>query len=293
MICEDEGLGAVCDGMGGHDNGEVASRLAVDVLSDRASRFAARLREERPRKLSQVRAMAQDMVQDWTHAANEAIHVKGGEEAAGRDRMGTTLALALFVGDFVVVAHVGDSRVHRIRGGAIEQLTADHVIVADARREANDPRPPRKRKFVTRALGTKASVEPDVRLLDVAPGDLFLLCSDGLSDLVTPEEMVEATASGRDRRLAVRALIELANRRGGPDNITVVLAEVLADDEDLDDETDVLPIAPRSGAAPEDASDRARRPSQSTLRLPGSQERGGRPPAAGDPPGRPSGRTRP
>ncbi|MCO5171233.1 MAG: protein phosphatase 2C domain-containing protein [Planctomycetes bacterium] len=235
----------MCDGMGGHDAGEVASRLAVDIFADSAARGAAALRAP-GRKHSQLRAMASELVVEWTERANAAIHRRGGSgSSAGgpKSRMGTTLALALFVSDFVVVGHVGDSRVYRMRGERIERLTDDHVVMAEAKRHPADPRPARKRKFVTRALGTRSTVEPDVSLHDIAPGDAFVLCSDGLTDLVTDEEILTLTRrAGVNRRLAVRSLIDLANRRGGPDNVTVVMAEVLDDVDEDADETDIMAI---------------------------------------------------
>lgn len=235
----------VCDGMGGHDAGEVASRMAVDIFAEQAARGVAVLRSP-GRKHSQLRALAQDFVVEWTERANAAIHRRGDSGSspdAPKSRMGTTLAVVFFVSDFVVVANVGDSRVYRLRREQIDRLTADHVIMADARRHPADPRPPRKRKFVTKALGTRSTVEPDVSLHELAPGDVFVLCSDGLTDLVTDEEILTVVRrAGPDRRRAVRSLIDLANKRGGPDNVTVVLADVLGDDDDDSDQTDVLPI---------------------------------------------------
>lgn len=248
LLCEPEGLGVVCDGMGGHHAGEVASRLAVDIFAEQVAKVRDLLAHP-GRKLSLVRAMAQDFVLEWTQQANAAIHAQGldpgGDQSSHKSRMGTTLALVLFVTDFVVVAHVGDSRVYRLRDGAIERLTEDHVVMAAARREPGDTRPPRNRKYVTRSLGTRAAVEPDIQLLEVAPGDLFLLCSDGLTDLVTDEEIRDILhRAGTQRRLAVRSLIHLANRRGGPDNVTVVVAEVVSDEADDGDDTDLLEAPP-------------------------------------------------
>lgn len=232
--------------MGGHEAGEIASRMAVDIFAEQAARGVAILREP-GRKHSQLRALAQGLVIEWTERANAAIHRRGdsGSSADGPKRMGTTLAVVFFVSDFVVVANVGDSRVYRLRGDRIERLTADHVIMADAKRHPADPRPPRKRKFVTKALGTRSTVDPDVSLHEVAAGDVYVLCSDGLTDLVADDEILAVVRrSGPDRRRAVRSLIDLANKRGGPDNVTVVLAEVVGDDDDDDsDQTDVLPIA--------------------------------------------------
>lgn len=240
----------VCDGMGGHDGGEVASRMAVDMFSEHVSKGAAALRSP-GRKHAQLRAMAHDFVLDWTQRANAAIHRRGGSGSSAerpgqplsKSRMGTTLALTFFVSDFVVVANVGDSRVYRVRGAKIDRLTEDHVIMAEAKRHAADPRPPRKRKFVTKALGTKGDVEPDVSLHEIAPKDVYVLCSDGLTDMVKDEEILSiVTKAGVDRRLAVRSLIDTANKRGGPDNVTVVCAEVLEEADPDADDTDVLPI---------------------------------------------------
>lgn len=236
-------MGVVCDGMGGHEAGEIASRLAVDIFAENAAKARRRL-DAPDLKLSAARAMAQDFIIDWTQHANAEIHERGrkdGDETL-KSRMGTTLAVCLFVSDFVVVGNVGDSRVYRLREGVLEQMTEDHTIVAAAQRSPSDPRPPRKRKYVTRALGTKRTVEPDVRLLDVFGGDVFLLCSDGLTDLVDDDEIETVLRrAGPNRRLAVRSLIDLANKRGGVDNVTVVLCEVQGDVEE-DDDTDVIEL---------------------------------------------------
>ncbi len=241
----------VCDGMGGHEAGEIASRMAVDLFADRVTRAVPRLLAAEGQKLSQLRARAQELIRECTQEANAAIHARGRElpredpESTGarRSAMGTTLALVLVVGDFAVVANAGDSRVYRARDGALEQLSEDHTIVAESRTERHsaDPRPRRKRKFVTRALGTQPTVEPTLRLVNVFPGDLFLLCSDGLTDVVADEEIAELLRRGRNEcRQAVRALIKLANRRGGPDNVTVVLLDVIGDEDD-DEDTEELP----------------------------------------------------
>lgn len=244
-LCEDEGMGMVCDGMGGHERGEIASRTAVEIFSERVSRAWSTLNNPRL-KLSKARAMAQDLIVQWTQQANAEIHRMGNPDGKTgfKQRMGTTLALVLFVSDFVVVAHVGDSRIYRLRNGAIQQLTEDHVIQAEAKRHPADPRPPRMRKYVTRSLGTKPSVRPDVQLFEAEADDIYVLCSDGLSDLVDETEIAEVVERCEyDLRQAARALIDLANKRGGNDNVTVVLGEVL-DDED-DDDTEAMVVRRR------------------------------------------------
>jgi PPM family protein phosphatase len=216
--------------MGGHESGEVASRMAVDLFADRVTDAYPKLTARR-RKLSLLRSMTQELIIECTIDANQAIFEEGRRRAPDGDfksRMGTTLALVLVLPEFAVVANVGDSRVYRIRDWVIEQVSEDHVIMAEKKRHPADPRPPRMRKYVTRALGTKAEVEPDVYLVDVFPDDLFLLCSDGLTDVVTDDEIRKIIRKqSPDYRLAVRSLISLANKRGGPDNVTVGLVEAL------------------------------------------------------------------
>lgn len=227
----------VCDGMGGHQGGEVASRLAADLFADRITRLWPVLSEP-GRKLSKRRALAKQAVQEGAAEANAAIHAAGcerAESASSKARMGTTLAVVLVVDDFAVVGNVGDSRVYRMRDGAIEQLSEDHTILAHRPGAAVTDR---KRKFVTRALGTKDTVEASISMVDVYPGDLFVLCSDGLTDVVADEEIAKVLHHGRyDLRRGVRRLVRLANERGGPDNITVVVAEVVGGD---DDDTEAL-----------------------------------------------------
>jgi PPM family protein phosphatase len=233
----------VCDGMGGHESGEVASRIAVDLFADRVTEAYPKL-SAKGRKLSLRRALAQELVIECTTDANEAIFEEGRRRSPDGDfksRMGTTLAMALVLPEFAVVANVGDSRIYRIRDWQIEQVSEDHVIMAEKKRHPADPRPPRMRKYVTRALGTKAEVEPDVHLVDIFPGDLFLLCSDGLTDVVTDDEIRKVLKKkAPEYRLAVRSLISLANKRGGPDNVTVGLVEVVGDAGESDDDTEEL-----------------------------------------------------
>ena len=148
----------MCDGMGGHESGEVASRIAVDLFADRVTEAYPKL-SAKGRKLSLRRAMAQELVIECTTDANEAIFEEGRRRSPNGDfksRMGTTLAMALVLPEFAVVANVGDSRIYRIRDWKIEQVSEDHVIMAEKKRHPADPRPPRMRKYVTRALGTKA-----------------------------------------------------------------------------------------------------------------------------------------
>jgi protein phosphatase len=223
----------LADGMGGRDFGEVASSLAVSTLNSHLHKFFPKSLEGR--RLAEGGNIVDVLVQSfdgWIRDVNTIVYEFGAFDHRYRE-MGTTLALLYQQEDFVVVAHVGDSRVYRIRGGAVEQLTEDHSFVNAqvkvgilTREEAATSR---HRNIITRSIGTRAAVKPDVRVQQAVAGDVYLLCSDGLSDLVEAKEMAEVVSRGPDLRVAVDALIALANERGGGDNITVILARIEPD----------------------------------------------------------------
>ena len=208
------GLYLVADGMGGHTAGQVASGLAaeaalraVSTLEDAAASLSEKLRY----------AVA---------SANRAIYSQAREkpELAG---MGTTLVCLLGEGERMAIAHVGDSRAYRVRQGTIRQLTDDHSLVGDLlrRREISedDARDHPHRHVLTRALGVRRTVEPDLAELSPVAGDVFLLCSDGLTNHVEDHEIAKAIAEGDDLQETCDAFIDLANSRGGEDNTTVLL----------------------------------------------------------------------
>ena len=217
-------LFVVCDGMGGFASGEVASELAASTI--RAQYYAAADRDP----ASALRAAFVE--------ANLRIFSRG------RGKMGTTSVAALFLDRRVLLANVGDSRAYLIRGDEICQVTHDHSFVAEQVSAgvlaAEQARESSYRNIITRALGLRPEVEVDLYQERVAPGDRVLLCSDGLHGQVEAEEMAQIAGSGPLQR-AVDRLISLANQRGGPDNITAVLIEVVATEEDQD-----VAVAPRS-----------------------------------------------
>jgi serine/threonine protein phosphatase PrpC len=229
VASDDDAFCVLCDGMGGHSSGEVASRMAVEIL-------ASRIRGARE-LIRGSKEVLPAVVQSWLHAANDAIYRRGTQEpgvVAGRN-MGTTLALLCFVDEVGVVAHVGDSRIYRLRDGVLDRLTLDHSVTGPY--TGTDPAGRgRKRKYVTRALGTRPEVDPDVGVVDVRTGDRYVVCSDGLTDLVDDDE-IAAALHERERELhnAPRALINLANERGGRDTITVIVAEVVPAPTPTDD----------------------------------------------------------
>jgi serine/threonine protein phosphatase PrpC len=208
-------LFAVADGMGGAQAGEIASRLAAAALRQPGGDAAADGR---------------DRVVTLVEEANRRVYERASEDEAVSG-MGTTMTVALVEDDSVWIGHVGDSRAYLIRDGALEQLTEDHSLVAELVRsgklspEEAEVHP--QRSVITRALGTEADVDVDAFSVRPRPGDLFMLCSDGLTSMVADDELlaiVERTRHDLDR--TARALVEEANRGGGEDNITVVLFEM-------------------------------------------------------------------
>jgi len=217
FVC-DPPLFAVADGMGGAQAGEVASSLA-----------AAALRERGDDDEGDGEARVAELIQE----ANRRVHQRAldDETASG---MGTTMTVALVGADGAVsIGHVGDSRGYLLRDGRLEQLTEDHSYVAElVRRGELSPEEAEvhpQRSMITRALGTEPRVDADTFTLQAREGDLFLLCSDGLTSMVDAETIASILQrERRDLRGAARALIAAANDRGGDDNITAVLFELAA-----------------------------------------------------------------
>lgn len=225
------GLALVADGMGGYKAGEVASAIAAKVVLDdlRAARNRHQFRriegdETESREVAVLRAAIESANRHIFETARRAPQCRG---------MGTTIVAALFSNSKITVAHVGDSRVYRLRDGQLDQVTSDHSLMQElidkgfysvAEAEASTPK-----NLVTRALGIEESVTVDLKEMATTPGDVFLLCSDGLTDMVSDEE-IRGTLErcGGQLERATRALIELANAGGGKDNISVVLARPLA-----------------------------------------------------------------
>lgn len=228
-VAQDLGLFVVADGMGGHAAGEVASRLAVETIQEWMRKYT---RGESTTLVGQPLPGVSDRA-NWLlssiRLANRMIFdaAQGGKEYAG---MGTTLVAALSIGDRIALAHVGDSRIYRVRDDQITQLSRDHSFVQQqlergiiSAEEAHDSQ---YRHLITRALGLKESVEADLAEHDVLAEDLLLLCSDGLSDLLEDEEMLATIREhADDLEKSCQALIDLANFKGGDDNVTVLLIQ--------------------------------------------------------------------
>src|SRR5215470_5923820 len=225
-ILEESGLYIVADGMGGHASGEVASKMAVESLKEFFAATAADPERTWPYKMDRSKGYEENRLITGIKLANLRIYESAQRDARQRG-MGTTIVTMFAVEDGVYVAHVGDSRVYRIRDGKIEQLTEDHSLLNDyikmkrltAEEIANFPH----KNVIVRALGMKDTVKVDTRFEVPVANDVYLLCSDGLSGPVSEPEMVDILSQNPDIKTATSKMIEKANEHGGPDNVTCVL----------------------------------------------------------------------
>jgi PPM family protein phosphatase len=210
----DPPLFVIADGMGGAQAGEVASRLA-----------AAAFREYHDADDLEPEARIAAIIQE----ANRRIYERSRADAE-TSGMGTTITAALFTGEAVTIGHVGDSRAYRLRDGELEQLTHDHSLVGDlirsGRLSPEEARSHPQRSVITRALGTDQDVDVDSFTVDPRTGDVYMLCSDGLTDMVADEEIVRILHERKTLERAAKELVRQANRRGGDDNVTVILFTV-------------------------------------------------------------------
>ena len=208
---EKKGVYVVADGMGGHLAGEVASAMAIDAV----------------KRMSQTRAAASVAVlREAVCGAHEAIlaHARENKNCSG---MGTTISVMWRGGHYMYIAHVGDSRIYRLRKGELEQITQDHSLVEElvrariiTREEAkHHPR----RNIITRALGTPGDNAPDLLAADTEPGDLWLLCTDGLSSMVSDEDIRRVLMLRDSLDTKADLLIKMALAAGGRDNVTLIL----------------------------------------------------------------------
>ena len=225
----DIGLMVVADGMGGYNAGEVASGIAVQIVTELATIGAGR--EEGDEIDPHSGLMRQSIVlRDAVYRANKIIF-QTAQSQTHCEGMGTTIVACMFCDNKVSIAHVGDSRAYRMRDSQLEQITLDHSLLQElvdrgfyseeeAQRSTN-------RNYVTRALGVEPTVEVEVNEHEVLPGDVYLLCSDGLPDMVEDDD-IHLTISTFNASLEVvgQQLVDLANDHGGRDNISVMLAQV-------------------------------------------------------------------
>ena len=219
----------LADGLGGHQAGEVASELAVETIRDFLARFNP-LEDTWPVEIDPSRSDRANVLTTGIQMANRAIFSRGRKETS-QAGMATTLVALQIVEQAAVIAHVGDSRLYRIRDDKMRQLTQDHNVINELRRQnrlSNDAaeqedRSSRFRHVLTRALGQAETVAIDLREEPLQDRDLFLLCSDGLSNMVSDDRALALIRQADHLSVACRALVDEANRNGGKDNISCIL----------------------------------------------------------------------
>ncbi|OHC69471.1 MAG: protein phosphatase [Rhodocyclales bacterium GWA2_65_20] len=222
------GFVILADGMGGYNAGEVASGMATALLgSELEKSFAAR---EPYQTEPDGRLWAHVVLEAEIARANGAIYqaAQSQPQYAG---MGTTLVMAVFHDNAVTIAHIGDSRLYRLRGEEFGPVTRDHSLLQEQIDggiiTAEQARHSQNKNLVTRALGVDPAVEPEVRDYDVLPGDIYLLCSDGLNDMVDDEEIsMTLQALAANLELCATQLVQMANDNGGRDNVSVILVRI-------------------------------------------------------------------
>lgn len=226
----DDRLFVVADGMGGRNAGHVAAQMAVDEIAAFFRRHYENPRQPWPYSVEPQQSLGANLLRVGMKVANQRIrHVAASDRALAR--MACT-AIAMAVGDAQVsIAHAGDTRAYRLRGGELRRLTTDHSVLAEmlaVRPDMSDEElaSHSHRNVVTRALGSKADLSPSVYSGQIQPGDLFLLCSDGLWSPVGDEALRGMLSDARELDLACERLIAAANRSGGPDNITALLVRI-------------------------------------------------------------------
>lgn len=231
----------VADGMGGHVGGEFASKMAVEiirtVLFELTRDPEATLQESAEIKPGDYKSYLQFAISQ----ASAKIFERACKETKLQG-MGTTSVVLVFRNNKAFVANVGDSRAYRIRKGKIEQLTLDHSLVGEQIRagmiQTRDAKDHRLKNIITRSVGFQEEVEADIEAKAVKEGDIFLLCTDGLYNLVEDEEMLDVT-NHHDLKSACQHLIDIANARGGDDNVTVILNKVVSLESESEEESTI------------------------------------------------------
>ena len=219
-IYEDEiDLYIVADGMGGHKGCEVASLIATDSIKEHIIKYLPEEYQEPAIK---------GVIFEAFNRANQNVY-KHASENTEYDGMGTTVTMALIIGNKLYIGHVGDSRAYLLRSKSLKQITEDHSLVAELVKngsitEREAMRHPQK-NIITRSLGTDVSIKVDIFAIDLEKEDTIILCSDGLTNFVDDREIKEILLPARDPLESCQALVSLANKRGGYDNITVIIVK--------------------------------------------------------------------
>lgn len=255
VIVGNDGPFVVADGMGGHRAGDVASRLATEAIAEHFQTRAESAQIERDGRFSDE----ENRLLTSIRTANRRI-LERSLRSKDLQGMGTTVVCAMFVPESnrMVIAHVGDSRAYRLRDGFLTQMTRDHSLFNDYLMAMPDlseeQRSELPRNVITRALGMQDDIPVDLQSDEVMPGDVYVLCSDGLSGMVEDEDIITAVASSTDLVQACRMLVRCANENGGEDNVTALLVRLERVDSG-DSAVDVDVAQPRNtlpaGVSPE------------------------------------------
>ncbi|NOJ98895.1 Stp1/IreP family PP2C-type Ser/Thr phosphatase [Corallococcus sp. CA049B] len=227
LVLPEENLVVVADGMGGHSSGEIASRIAVDELGEFFRLTSKDQDATWPFKMDKQRNYDENRLATGIKLANARIFERATVDTKYKG-MGTTIVSVHFAENGVYVGHVGDSRVYFFRGGILQQVTEDHSLLNDYLK-AKKLTPEEIENFphknvIVRALGMKEQVQVDVTRVDPLENDVFLLCSDGLSGMISDAQMQDILSRTPELEKACGQLIDLANAAGGNDNVTCVLA---------------------------------------------------------------------
>jgi len=250
----DNNLFVVCDGMGGHKAGEVASKEACDIIRYSFTDLADTLCADPALEIPGDLPLRGSLLIKAIRLANRSVyrHSRARSDLTG---MGTTVVAVAFEDDIINIAHVGDSRVYRLRPEGLHQLTSDHSWVAELQKAGklteSEAATAVNRNVITRALGISEKVEVDFRADHLMPGDIFILCSDGLCGFADDEEIFTAAKNcAEDIDCIVNTLVRMANDHGGQDNVTVVAVRV----DSLDGKTDREEISPVTVSAADAAA---------------------------------------
>jgi serine/threonine protein phosphatase PrpC len=215
---------AVADGMGGHAAGEVASSLAIKTLAQSAQVFTHPDIDEESADDLYLQA-----IQEADLSLKSAV-----EENPALSGMGTTLTSLLLRGSSVALLHIGDSRAYRLRGSALEQLSVDHTVIQELLNQGaiseSDIATHPQRSVLTQVLMGEGNIEVPLPVIDVKVGDRFLVCSDGLSSVLTEKE-IKSLLKGKDRDAAVAALVDATYINGAPDNVTLVIGDIVEENQ--------------------------------------------------------------
>ncbi|NOZ10982.1 MAG: Stp1/IreP family PP2C-type Ser/Thr phosphatase [Gammaproteobacteria bacterium] len=223
------GLAVLADGMGGHQAGEVASQIAVEAVTEKLDHYL-QAQVTGPEEDETNDGYIENLVQAVEDANTQILRIA--EERPECRGMGATIVAAFFRNNQFSVAHLGDSRMYRLRGDSLEQITEDHSLVQELVRQGmltpEEAQGSLNKNLITRALGIEDEVSPDINQGKTEEGDLYLLCSDGLTDVVNDEQIHQAlhNANGELKESASN-LVDMANEAGGPDNISVILVRTV------------------------------------------------------------------